>query len=141
MRDDDLPNSRQDDEGEFDAAIRGGDDAASAEDLSLSEDIMALIDDTRTYAEAEFAYQKSRVAFAADRGKSAALLGMFALGFIHLALIALVIGALLALAPQLGPWGATGLIVGILLVCAIVLLLFARGKAREISTAFKESKE
>lgn len=141
MRDDGLPDDRQDHEGEFDAALRGGDDPVSPEDLSLSEDIQALINDTRTYAEAELAYQKSRAAFAADRGKSAALYGLFALGFVHLALVALVIGALFALIPALGPWGATAAVVGVLLIGALILLLLARGKAREVSSAFKEGKE
>lgn len=141
MRDDDLPGNRQDLEDEFDAALRGGSDDVSPEEMSLIEDVQALINDTRTYAEAELAYQKSRAAFAADRGKSAALYGLFALGFVHLALIALVVGALFALAPLLGPWGATALIVGLLLAGAIVLLVLARGKAREVSSAFKEGKE
>jgi len=131
----------RDDESEFDAALRGGNDSVSPENLSLSEDIQALINNTRTYAEAEFAYQKSRASFAADRGKSAALYGMFALGFVHLALIALVVGALIALAPQFGAWGATAVVVGLLLAGTVILLVLARGKAREVSDAFKEGKE
>lgn len=141
MRDDDLPGDGQDRNSEFDAAFRGGDAPASADEASLSEEIMALIDDGRTYAEAEFAFQKSRAAFAADRGKSVAIYGLFALGFIHLALIALVVGGLIALAPHLGPAAATALVVAGLLAGAVVLLLLARGKAREVSGAFNKGKE
>src|SRR5690606_5989889 len=38
---------------------------------SLIEDVEALIEDGRTYLEAEIAYQKTRAAFVADRAKAA----------------------------------------------------------------------
>lgn len=105
---------------------------------SLSEGVAALIADGKTYAEAEIAFQKSRIAFTADRGKSAAIYGLFALGFVHLALIALVVGMVFTLAPYIGGLGATLLVTGVLLLGAFVLLLLLRGKTREIGEAFEQ---
>ena len=136
MRDDDLPDPRQDDETETDIAVTGDEEALR--DASLTEEITSLIEDGKTYAEAELAYQKTRAGFVADRGKSAALYGLFALGFVHLALIALVVGMVLALTPSLGALGATGAVVGALLLGVLILLLRLRAKAREISEAFKD---
>ncbi len=141
MRDDDLPESRQDGaEDELDAAIRGDDEAPNV-GTSLTGEIAALFDDGKTYAEAEFAFQKSRAAFAAERSKSAALFGLFAFSFIHLALVALVVGAVIALGPALTPWGATAIVAGILLIGAFLLLLMMRRNTRAIGQAFAEPEE
>jgi len=139
MRDEDLPDQRQDElEDDFDAALRGDDEQAPP---SLAEDIAALASDGRTYVEAEIAFQKSRAAYSASHGKSAALFGLFALGFVHLALIGLVVGALFALAPLLTPWGATATVVGALLLGALVLLLMMRRHTRAIGDAFRSERD
>lgn len=139
MREDDLPDPRQDElEDEFDAAIRGDDEQASP---TLAEDIAALASDGKTYVEAEIAFQKSRAAYSASHGKSAALLGLFALGFVHLALIGLVVGALFSLAPLVTPWGATAIVVGALLLGAVILLMLMRRHTRAIGDAFRDDEE
>lgn len=138
MRDDDLheaaPQPADDDA--IDADLRG-DDAAPPR-ASLTEDILSLVEDGKTYAEAELNFQKSRIFFVANRSKSAALYVAFALGFVHLALVALVLGGLLALTPVIGAFGATVLVVGILLGAATILVLLARTNARDVADAFKE---
>ncbi|WFL76984.1 phage holin family protein [Altererythrobacter arenosus] len=140
MRDDDLPDSRQDNvEDELDVAIRGGDEP-DVSGSSLTEDIVALIDDGKTYAEAEYAFQKSRAAFAAERGKSAAVLVFFAFSFVHLALVALVVGMVIALAPSLTAWGATALVVVVLLIAAAILLMMMRKHTRAIGDAFADDR-
>lgn len=105
---------------------------------SIMGDIADLIDDGKTYVEAELRYQKTRLAFSADRGKSGIIFVFGALAFVHLALIALVVGLVIALAPLLTIWGALGVVVGLLLLGAILLLLAARGKFMAIMRAFKE---
>lgn len=84
-----------------------------AEARSLFEDIETLIDDGRTYLEAEANYQKTRSAFIADRFRAAALFGALAgaLGFI--ALIGLTVGLIIALAPLLTVWGSSAVVVGL----------------------------
>lgn len=139
MRDEDLPIARQDDEeDELAAALRGDDDGVPPESSGLKDEIAALIDDGRTYAEAEFAYQKSRLSFAANRGKSAALLIFFALSFVHLALVGIVVGLIIALTPKITALGATGVVVGALLIGAAIMLLMLRDRTREISEAFED---
>lgn len=139
MRDDDLPETRQGStEDELDAALRGDEEGAPGKSHRLKDELVALIDDGKTYAEAEITYQKSRLAYAADRGKSAALLLFFALSFIHLALIGIVIGLIIALTPQLTALGATGMVVGALLIGAAIMVAILRGRAREIGEAFED---
>ena len=58
-------------EPDFDACV---DDISSAgavdgEDRSLTDDIVALLDDGKTYVESELQYQKTRAAFASPRGE------------------------------------------------------------------------
>lgn len=116
-------------------------DEQSAPVGSLSEDVVALFEDGKTYVAAEIAFQKTRLAFAADRGKSGILLGVSALAVLHLALIALVVGLIFALSPLITPWGATALVVGILFAAAIMLALKAKTRFENITAAFREAKE
>lgn len=117
------------------------DDDEQPQASSLTEDIAALIEDGRTYAEAEMAYQKTRISFSAEKGRKGALFGVFALFLLHLALIALVVGLLIALSPVLTPLGATALVTGVLVVVALLLALQARKHFAAISDAFKEGRE
>lgn len=113
----------------------------SASDGSLSEDVTALIDDGRTYIQAEIAFQKTRLAFAADHGKSGILLGVCAFAVLHLGLIALVVGLIFALSPLIGAWGATALVGGILLLAGAILGLKAKAHFERLGKAFKEKDE
>lgn len=87
---------------------------------SLIEDVEALIEDGKVYLEAEIAYQKTRAAYVADEARSALLYGAVAAGFGFLALVALSIGLIIALAPLLTAWGASALVVGLLLIGAVI---------------------
>jgi len=100
------------------------------EPRSLLDDVRALIDDGRTYLEAELGFQKTRAAFVADRAKSTVVYGAVAalLGF--LALIGLTVGSIIALTPLLTAWGASALVVALLLLAAG---LAARAAARKWS--------
>lgn len=104
----------------------------------IKEEIAALLKDGKTYAEAELAFQKTRLSFAADRGKSALLYTLLALGFVHLMLIALVVGALIALAPLVGGWAATGIVVAALLLAVTGCVLVIRAKIRAVTRAFEK---
>lgn len=107
---------------------------------SLSEDIAALLEDGRTYVEAEIQFQKSRAGFVADRAKAGAVYGLAALAVLHLALVALVVGCVLALAPLIGPLGATGAVVGVLALAAIILALAARKRVARLFAAFGDGR-
>lgn len=108
---------------------------------SLMEDVDALIADGKTYLEAEVAYQKSRAGFAANRLKWTAIYGAAAFGLIHLALIALTVGAVIALTPLTGPWIATGIVVVLLLLGALMFVLRLRRKLGDIRAVFEDDVE
>ena len=133
MRDDPLPEELQKDDDET-----GAEDSAS--DRSLVDDIGALIEDGQTYVEAELAYQKTRAALIADRGKRGAVFGLVAFAFLNSALIALVVGLVLTLAPAITPLGATATVVGLLLLGAALFGLQARKRFRTMSKVFREER-
>lgn len=127
-------------EDELDAAVRG-DKKPAPSGSSLVDDLTALAEDGKTLFEAEIGFQRTRLAFAANRSKSAIMAGLMAVGFLHLALIALVVGAVIALTPYLTAFGATAVVVGALLLGALAFLSRARGSARDIGEAFDKSSD
>jgi uncharacterized membrane protein YqjE len=109
----------------------------AAEDRSLIDDVEVLIDDGKTYLEAELNFQKTRALFAADRAKGLALYGLLGLMFAWMALIGLTIGAIFALTPSLGGWGATGVVVAVWLAIAAIALRVAAGRWRALMATFE----
>lgn len=92
----------------------------AAVDRSLVADVRQLVEDGRTLLEAELAYQKSRALVAGQAAKGVAGYGALALALIFFALMALVMGMVLALTPLVGALGATGLVVlGLLVLAAL----------------------
>lgn len=143
MLDDGLPQGRDrigDEPDEFAAGFEEEESGEAFSEGSLSDDIVALIDDGKTYVEAELAYQKTRLAFAAGRGKSGALYGICAFAVLHLALVGLVIGAIIALTPVITAWGATALVVGLLLIAGVILALKAKQRFARLVEAYAETK-
>lgn len=106
---------------ESDAALPNAEaPAPPAGERSLIEDVEALIDDGKTYLEAEIAYQKTRAAYVTDKARGALIYGALAAGFGFLALVGLTIGLIIALTPLLTAWGASALVVGLLVIGAAI---------------------
>lgn len=121
-------------------AVAGSSDEAleeAAENRSLIDDVEVLIEDGKTYLEAELNFQKTRAQFAGDRAKGVALYALLGLMFAWMALIGLTIGLIFALTPSLGGWGATGVVVAIWLVIAAVALRAAASRWRELVASFE----
>lgn len=110
-------------------------------DESLGDEISALIDDGKTWAEAEIGYQKTRAALAAKRAGTAAGLFAGAAITLHIALLALAVGLVLALAPLITIWGAIAVVVGLLLILTGWLALKARRNLNQLSDLFSDSHE
>lgn len=115
--------------------------AASGPEDSLIGELAALIDDGRTYAEAELAFQKTRAALA---GKSIGL----ALGFavvaiilLHIAFLALAVGLVIALQPLVTIWGAIAIVVGVLLLATGWLGYAAAARGKLIAAMFQSGDE
>jgi hypothetical protein len=113
----------------------GDETPAATPDHSLRDDVRAVIEDGKTYLEAELQFQKSRAAFVADRSRSGAIYAVGALLLLHLALITLAIGLVFALSRVFGPWGATGIVVGVLVIGGVVLGLAAKRRFTGMTTA------
>lgn len=101
-------------------------DATDPADRSLLDDLRLLAGDARTLAEAEFAYQKSRAqVFGGGVGKIVGL-AVAALLFVSLALIGLTVGLIIGLTPLITAWGATALVVAVLILLAGAAALWAK---------------
>lgn len=111
------------------------------DERSLFEDVEALIDDGKTYLEAEIAYQKTRAAFVADKAKSALVFGAVAAAFAVLALIGLTVGLILALTPWLTAWGASALVVGLLAIGALLAARAAGQRWKGLMAAIDTGKD
>ena len=124
--------------GSSDARSAGGGDAIdeAAENRSLIDDVEVLIEDGRTYLEAELNYQKTRGLFVADRAGQVAAFGVAGLVFALMALVALTVGLVIALTPPLGVWGATGVVVIVWLLVAVIAFTVAAGRWRQLRQSF-----
>jgi uncharacterized RDD family membrane protein YckC len=91
----------------------------------LTDELRQLAAEARALAEAEAAYQKSRAAFAGSTIPYVVALAVFAAVLGFFALMALTLGAVLALTPAFGAWGATGAVVGALLLGAAICVALA----------------
>jgi hypothetical protein len=109
----------------------------AAEDRSLIDDVEVLIEDGKTYLEAELNFQKTRAQFVGDRARGVALYGLLGLMFAWMALIGLTIGLIFALTPLLGGWGATGVVVAVWLVIAGIAFRVAAGRWRALVASFE----
>jgi uncharacterized membrane protein YqjE len=102
---------------------------------SLADQVRGLITDGQALVETELAFQKERIAFGLGKAKSIVLLLLLALAVGFFALMALIVGLLLALTPMIGAWGALGAVVlGLCGVAGLCVLTALRGlsKAREV---------
>ncbi|WDA40588.1 phage holin family protein [Erythrobacter sp. BLCC-B19] len=118
---------------------------AEAEDTNaftaLRDDVAALAEDARTYAQAEIAFQKTRAALAGKHGARAIAALVLAVVLLHIALIALAVGAVIALAPLVTIWGAIAIVVGVMLLGVALLVRMALGDGRLLGALFAPGDE
>lgn len=115
-------------------------DPPASRERSLTDDLVAMLDDGKTYVEAEVQYQKTRAAFALDRGKAGAFYGVIAFALLHLALVALVVGSVIALIPAIGAWAATALVTGLLVVAGGAFAWRAKKRFDRLAEAYRETR-
>jgi hypothetical protein len=113
----------------------------AADNRSLVDDVEVLIEDGKTYLEAELNFQKTRALFAGEQAKGVALYGLLGFVFAWMALIGLTIGLIFALTPSLGGWGATGVVVAAWLLVAAIALRAAAGRWRQLIASFASEDE
>ena len=113
-------------------------DDSESRDRSLAEDLRQLIDDGRALAEAEFAWQKSRAAFAGQSAGGIALWAALAAVLVVFALMALTVGLVIALTPHLTALGAAGAVFAGLLLAALIAAAIASARWRRVKRALAE---
>ncbi|MEM1053529.1 MAG: phage holin family protein [Pseudomonadota bacterium] len=109
-------------------------------DPSVMEEAGALIDNARTYAEAELGFQKTRAAFAGRLIGISLGLGVVALILLHIAFLALAVGLVLAFEPVVGIWGAIGIVFGGLMLIVALLGWGAFSKVQKLASLFSSTK-
>ncbi|MEP1420331.1 MAG: phage holin family protein [Erythrobacter sp.] len=110
-------------------------------DPSLMDEASALIDNARTYAEAELGFQKTRAAFAGRLlGVSLALV-VVALILLHIAFLALAVGLVLAFESVVGIWGSIGIVFGGLMLVVALLGWSAFTRVKKLAALFSSPKE
>lgn len=112
-----------------------------AAERSLVDDVRQMVDDGRTLLEAELAYQKSRALVAGQGAKGIAGWGALALALVFFALMALVMGLLLALSELVGGWIATLIVVLGLLLAAGLSGMAAGKRWKRMSEQLSDSEQ
>ena len=112
-----------------------------AERVSLASDLRQLADEAKALAQAEFAFQKSRAAFAGAETKTITMLLVVAAVIVFFAVMALVTGTVIALGPVLGLWGAMAAVTLALLVIAFSCLLAARARVQRMKAVLSDGKD
>lgn len=123
-----------------DLAPLAGADAAAAGGLSFAEDLRQLADEAKVLAQAEFAFQKSRAAYAGSETRGIAGLLVVAAVLVFFAVMALVTGTVIALGPLLGLWGAMAAVTLGLLLLAGLCALGARSKLKRMMAIIADEK-
>lgn len=108
-------------------------------DESLVDEISALIDDGRNYAQAEIAFQKTRAKIAGRTIGIAAASLIVAIILLHIAFLALAVGLVIALEPLVTIWGAIAIVVGGLILLVGVLVMIAVRNGKLLSVLFSSS--
>lgn len=111
-----------------------------AENPTLAEDLRLLAQDARALAQAELAFQKTRAAYAGEQARGIALLGAVALVLAFFALMALVVGLVIALGPVLSPWGAMAVVTAALLLIAVTFALLAKARFTRMVATISDRK-
>lgn len=98
--------------------------------------LRGLYADGRELVDAEIGYQKARIAAAGRQVRTMALLAVVGLILLSCALIALVVGSMIALVPLLGAWGAMGATVVATVLMAVLCFWLAAGRVGKVSALF-----
>lgn len=104
----------------------------------LMAEVIGLIEQGKTFARAELAFQTARAALVGAAVRNIALYGLFALIFVFFALGGLTIGLILTLTPLVGALGATAIVVLTLLIGAAVLGKLALSTWRRLRGALSD---
>ncbi|OHC93076.1 MAG: hypothetical protein A2792_11800 [Sphingomonadales bacterium RIFCSPHIGHO2_01_FULL_65_20] len=109
-----------------------------ADKPGLLEQLHGLYADGRELIDAEISFQKARMAAAGRQVRAMAALVFVGLVLIGCALIALVVGTMIALIPYLGAWGAMGATVLATLILAALAFWLAVRRIGRVGALFAD---
>jgi len=110
--------------------------AEGNQDPPLLDELKQFGDEARSYAEAEIAFQKARAVIVGRNIRSIALASITALIVAIFALVALVAGLLMGLSSLVGPWWATAIVAGGLILVVLGAVMVARAGVSRIARLF-----
>lgn len=127
------------------APVAGG-EAGSADDggapkPGMIKQLRGLYVDGRELVDAEIGFQKARAAAAGRQIRAMAVLAIVGLILVGCALMALVIGTMIALIPVLGAWGAMGATVVASLALTALCFWLAAGRVTKVGALFASDPE
>lgn len=102
--------------------------------LSLAHELRQLAEEAKVLAQAELAFQKSRAAFVGAEARTIVVLLLVAAVIVFFAVMAFVVGTVIALGSLLGAWGAMLAVTLGLLAIAIASALSARRRLSRMMT-------
>ncbi|PZU08138.1 MAG: hypothetical protein DI606_15645 [Sphingobium sp.] len=102
---------------------------------SVRSVVARLIEDGRAYASAEAEKQKLRAGIVLAGVRNAAIFGIIALILVFAAIVALMVGLIIALAQSMAPLWATLIVVGGALCIVVLLLMLAKGSISRMKKA------
>ena len=105
---------------------------------ALLADVRQLVDDARALATSEAAFQAARAKLAGAASARIAICAVLALMLVFFALMALVVGAVIALGPLLTAWGAMGAVAGGLVLAALICVALATAVWRRLRNLLNE---
>ncbi|TIX50016.1 phage holin family protein [Alteraurantiacibacter aquimixticola] len=115
--------------------------SSSGASRSLVDDIEDLVFDAKTYLDAELSYQKSRASFVGESLKRVIGFAVVAAILVLFAAIGLTVGLIIALTPLITAWGATAVVVGLLLLGAYLLIRNAGAAWGDVMAAVHDEDE
>lgn len=86
-------------------------DREPAENATLGDELRALNGEARAAFAAELGFQSARARLVGKAAARIAGFSLLAVAALYFVLMALVLGAIVALAPHLGGWGATAVVI------------------------------
>lgn len=112
------------------------------EQISTTDMIHLLVVQARDYAATEVERQRLRARLLGAAGRDAAILALVAVFLLSGALVALLVGCILVLAPLIGTLPATLVVVGVALVLIATLVLIAIARVRSaMRSAFAKAEQ
>lgn len=108
------------------------------EQLPMLDELKQLYDNGRALIDSEWGWQKKRLIWVGHQAKLIALSAFLVVFFLCCALLAMIFGTVLALAPILGAWGAMLAVFGGCVLLALFFVIIGITRIRAVTRVFAD---